>query len=81
MLPADDKLPNRYTIEATDWHDARLDISSNGVYLSLVSGAGWEYRYGTIAWDEWDRITAWVDWRRKELGRAQQQSRSGRPVP
>lgn len=47
-----------------DYHDIELYVSdSNGVVLELKATER-HYRTSFISWSEWDRLVAWVEWRR-----------------
>lgn len=57
--------PNVQTTRNT-LHDITLEISTRGINVALEATSH-RWTTSTIDWDEWDRMVAWVEWRRKVL--------------
>ena len=46
-------------------HNAQVEVGGLGVNITLL-GEGVTWGTGYISWLEWERLAAWVEWRRSE---------------
>ncbi|MDO8672743.1 MAG: hypothetical protein Q7O66_15130 [Dehalococcoidia bacterium] len=58
-------LENRLTIPDL-FHPVTVGIPGDGITITL-EGNGISWATHKIVWSQWDRLVAWVEWRRREI--------------